>query len=232
MSSSGPRHSPLPSLPSIVLEFIRYKYVTGVADAEAQYENAAGDEDSLTGALGALISTVGSRYFLVGPATQIEVKIDFRKLRGRGHDAPEKRFGPDGIFQLQISANGVPSFRKGLPFQAKKNWKGRSRELADQARAMQRNLRGGIVIDYTAYGYTACNIAAAIEFNGNRRAVANAGYLRPLGQVLGNDFLECRLGIQGLYYDQRGEEFVVDQFDHDVDLIDTTVSIRGDVDQK
>jgi hypothetical protein len=218
-------------LPSIVLEFIRAQYVTGVADAEAQYENAAGDEDSLTGALGALISTAGPRYFLVGPATQIGVQIDFRKLRGRGPNAPEKRFGPDGIFQLQITENGMPSFRKGLPFQAKKNWKGRNRQLADQARAMQRNLRGGIVIDYTAHGYTACDIAAAIEFNGNRRAVANGSHLHPLGQILGNDFLECRLGIQGLYYDQRGEEFVVDQFDHDVDVIDTTVSISGDVDQ-
>lgn len=145
--------------------------------------------------------------------------------------APEKRFGPDGIFQLQISTNGVSSFRKGLPFQAKKNWKGRNRELANQARAMQRNLGGGIVVDYTPHGYAACPIADAIESNGNRKTVTSLGHLRPLGQVLRNDFLECRLGIQGLYYDQQDERFVVEQFDRDVGVVDTTVSIHGDIDQ-
>jgi len=232
MSSPGPSHSTPLSLPPIVLNFIRDRYVAGVANAQAQYQNAAGDEDSLTGALGALISTPEPVHFLFGPSPDIEVQIDFRKLRGRGHNAPEKRLGPDGIFQLQISTNGVPYFRKGLPFQAKKNWKGRNRQLVNQARAMQRNLGGGIVVDYTAQGYTACAIAHAIESNGNRKAVAGRGQLHPLGQILASDFLECRLGIQGLYYDQRGEEFVVDQFEHDVGVIDTTVSIRGDVDEE
>jgi hypothetical protein len=232
MSTPGPSHWTPLALPRIVLDFIRDRYVAGVANAEVQYQNAAGDEDSLTGALGALISPSGPRHFWIGPATQIEVQIDFRKLRGRGHNAPEKRFGPDGIFQLQISTNGVPSFRKGLPFQAKKNWKGRNRQLANQARAMQRNLGGGIVVDYTPHGYAACPIAAAIESNGNRKAVAGLGQLHPLGQILASDFLECRLGIQGLYYDQQGEEFLVDQFEHDVGVIDTTVSIRGNVDQE
>jgi hypothetical protein len=124
--------------------------------------------------------------------------------------------------------NSAPCFRKGLPFQAKKNWKGRNRELANQARAMQRNLRGGIIIDYTPHGYTAREIAAATESHGNRKVIAGLGQLDPLGQILASDLLECPLGIQCLYYDQRGEHFVVDQFEHDVGVIDTTISIRGD----
>jgi len=55
MSSSGPRHSAFASLPDIVREFIRDRYLAGVADAEAQYDDALGDEDSLTGACGVLI---------------------------------------------------------------------------------------------------------------------------------------------------------------------------------
>jgi hypothetical protein len=176
MSSSGPSHSRPPLLPDIVLDFIRDRYVAGVANAEAQYQNAAGDEDTLTGALGALISTSRSTHFLFGPALDIEVEIGFRKLRGRGRDAPEKRFGPDGIFHLQISANGVPSLRKGLPFQAKKNWKGRNRELANQTRAMQKSLREGIVVDYTPHAFSACAIGHVIESNGNRKAVASFGH--------------------------------------------------------
>src|ERR1700761_1425881 len=133
MSSQAPNHSPPLSLPPVVLNFIRDRYVAGVANAQAQYQNAAGDEDSLTGALGALISTPEPVHFSFGSSIDIEVQIDFRKLRGRGQNAPEKRFGPDGIFQLQISTNGAPYFRKGLPFQAKKNWNGRNRQLANQA---------------------------------------------------------------------------------------------------
>ena len=60
MSSPGPGHSTLspPSLPDIVREFIRDRYLAGVSEAQAQYDNAMGDEDSLTGALGALISVL------------------------------------------------------------------------------------------------------------------------------------------------------------------------------
>jgi len=116
MSSPGPSHWTPVALPNIVLDFTRDRHVAGVANAEAQYQNAVGDEDALTGDLGAIISLSRPREFLIGSSTQIEVQIDFRKLRGRGHDAPENRFGPDGIFQFQISSNGVPSFRKGLPF--------------------------------------------------------------------------------------------------------------------
>src|SRR5579859_6646669 len=97
MSSPGPSHRTPLTLPPIVLEFIRDRYLAGVANAEAQYQNVAGDEDSLTGALGVLISPAAIRHFWISPSTQIDVQIDFRKLRGRGHHAPEKRFGPDGI---------------------------------------------------------------------------------------------------------------------------------------
>ena len=83
-------------------------------------------------------------------------------------------------------------------------------------------------IDYTPHGYTAREIAAAIESHGNRKVIAGLGQLDPLGQILASDLLECPLGIQCLYYDQRGEHFVVDQFEHDVGVIDTTISIRGD----
>jgi hypothetical protein len=231
MSSPGPGHtSPsLLSLPDIVRDFIRDRYLAGVADAEAQYANAVGDEDSLTGALGALISTSIPREFRVGPV-QIVVQIDYRKLRGRGNDAPEKLLGPDGIFQIQVSANGKPSFRKGLPFQAKKNWKGKNKDLVKQAEEMRRSVGGGIVIDYTPNGYSACEIEHVIESRGNRKAVAQGGHMHPLGQILANEFLECSVGIQGLYYDQENEEFLLSRSARDLNIVETDVSFRGDID--
>lgn len=230
MSASAPGHPPLPSgplqlLPPLVRGFIHDRYLAGTADAEAQYANAAGDEDTLTGALGALISTTGPVGFTVDPIRQFTVEISYRKVRGRGQDAPEKRFGTDGIFQLQVTQYGRTVFQKGLPFQSKKNWKGRDRRLAEQAREMKRRVGNGIVIDYTPKGYTACEIDPVIEARGNRKAVAQAGHFQPLGQILAHRFLDCLVGIQGLYYDNESEAFLRDPPYGDLSIIDTSIAI-------
>lgn len=231
MSAAGPGHvtPSLQSLPEIVRNFIRDRYLAGVADAEAQYENAVGDEDTLTGALGALISTSTPMFFQIGPDLQIEVQIDYRKLRGRGKNAPESRLGADGVFQIQISKSGCSPFRKGLPFQAKKNWKGRDRNLLNQARDMERRLRGGIAIDYTPRGFTACDIADVIATRGSRKEASDAGFVHPLGQILAHEFLACRVGIEGLYYDNLGESFLIDNSNRNLDLVDTSIAIRGPI---
>ena len=116
-------------------------------------------------------------------------------------------------------------FRKGLPFQSKKNWKGRDRRLASQARDMMRRVGNGIVINYTPDGYSACEIEQAIEARGNRRAVANAGHFEPLGQMLANRFLECRIGILGLYYDNESERFLRERWKGDIDVVDTRIAV-------
>jgi hypothetical protein len=214
-------------LPPIVRRFIQDRYLAGTANAEAQYRNAAGDEDSLTGALGALISTSGPVGFAVDSETNVFVEISYRKLRGRGHDAPEKRFGADGIFQIDVSADNVGRrFKKGLPFQAKKNWKGRDSRLAKQAEEMQRTLHAGIVIDYTPAGYDACGADAVVHSRGNRRVVDMAGSFQPLGQMLANSFLDCEIGTEGLYYDDKDERFLR-MMDHGFAVFDTNVAIVG-----
>lgn len=236
MSTPASGHGTAPSgplllLPPLVRGFIHDRYLAGIADAEAQYQNAAGDEDTLTGALGALVSTSGPVGFSVDPTREFVVQISYRKLRGRGRDAPEKRFGADGIFQLQVTLQGRPVFRKGLPFQAKKNWKGRDRRLANQARDMKQSVGGGIVIDYTPSGYTACEIDHVIEARGSRKAIADAGQVQPLGQVLAHRFLDCKVGIQDLYYDDENESFVRGLGEVDLSIFDTNISIverRGD----
>jgi hypothetical protein len=208
----------------MVRNFIHDRYLAGTAEAEAQYQNAAGDEDTLTGALGALVSTSGPVGFSGDPMGDFVVQISFRKVRGRGQNAPEKRFGTDGIFQLQVTRQGHPVFRKGLPFQAKKNWKGRDRRLADQARDMKQRVGNGIVIDYTPKGYAACEIDHVIEARGNRKAIAEAGQVQPLGQVLAHRILDCEVGIQGLYYDDQSESFVRGVGEEDLSILDTSIA--------
>ena len=136
-----------------------------------------------------------------------------------------------GIFQLQVTVQGRPVFRNGLPFQAKKNWKGRDRRLADQARDKKQRVGDGIVIDYTPNGYTACEIGHVIEARGNRKAVADGGHFQPLGQILAHRFLDCLVGIRGLYYDDHSETFVRGLDEAELSIFDTSVSVverRGD----
>ena len=91
---------------------------------------------------------------------------------------------------------------------------------------MQRTLGGGIVINYTPHGYTACDISHVIESRGNRRKVTDDGHVHPLGQILAHDFLECRVGREGLHYDNQGESFLIDHPGRDLDLVDTSVFVR------
>lgn len=227
MNTPQPPHSgdPLLSLPELVRTFIRDRYLAGVADAQAQYQYGAGDEDALTGALGALISMTRPVTFNIEGLT-LTVLINYRKLRGRGPNAPEKQFGADGNFQIQISdANHASVFKKGLPFQAKKGWKGRDKRLMEQAREMSRAIHGGIVIDYSLNGYAACDINDVIEMRGNRKALDGAGKIRPLGQILANEFLDCVIGIRGLYYDNQVERFFNELGEREFSIIDTQISV-------
>jgi hypothetical protein len=210
-------------LPALVLDYVRDRYLAGVAEAEAKYRMGVGDEDTLTGGLGNDISTARPLVVEVGDA--FYVQIEYRRVRGRGAKAPEKLFGADGCFQLQVSnANREPVFRKGLPFQAKKNWKGVDRRLAEQARNMARTAHGGIVVDYTPNGYSACDIRDVIEFRGNRKAVNGAGKMNRLGQVLAHDFLDCRVGVRDLYYDSDIKRFAIDNPRYPREIIDTKIA--------
>jgi hypothetical protein len=63
----------------------------------------------------------------------------------------------------------------------------------------------GLIVEYTQSGYKALPAADVIEHRGRRRALRSAE--QSLGQILGNEFLECRAGVEGLYYNPETEEF-------------------------
>ena len=66
----------------------------------------------------------------------------------------------------------------------------------------------GLIVEYTQAGYKAIPAAGVIEHRRRRGALRSAE--QPLGQVLGNQFLECRAGVEGLYYNPDTEEFETD----------------------
>lgn len=227
MNSPGPvlGHDIPGIAPAAVLELIRDRYLAGVANAEAKYRFGEGDEDTLTGALGAEIST-GRPWMVRTEAGVFKIEIEYWKLRGRGPNAPEKSLGADGSFQIKIAdADGTPIISKGLPFQAKKNWKGIDKRLAQQARDMLNHTHGGIVVDFSPNGFAACDVLDVIEFRGNRKALSKAGKVNQLGQVLAHEFLACNVGVRDLYYDRNLERFVKEAPQADLNIVDTRITI-------
>ncbi|HKY22042.1 MAG TPA: hypothetical protein VJM31_12565 [Vicinamibacterales bacterium] len=164
------------------------------------------DEDSLTGALGQAISMDPVTFNING--ARYEVSISHTKLRGRGKNAPEKRFGADGLFQIEMTdAEGRSIRRKGLPFQCKKRWSGPNQQLVKQCADMESEVGSGLVIDFSPNGYTACMAVDAIQAGGSRRRAQVSGKMKQLGQTLANDFLNCTIGQIGLFYDPEREIF-------------------------
>lgn len=211
-------------LPQEVIRALRDRYITAVSDAEDTYDMHCSDEDSLTGALGQSLAMPRNQVFTVGHRTY-SIGIGYTKLRGRGKNAPEKKYGSDGIFQIEVKdERGVVIRAKGLPFQSKKNWTGTNRKLASQAADMERHTPGGIVVDFNRRGYMACPAQAVLRVEGERRVLTEEGQLRGLGQVLGTDFLNCTIGTLGLYFDPEREVYVGQG--QGLHLLTTNVEIR------
>jgi hypothetical protein len=196
-------------LPEIVRRRIRDRYLAGIADAEAGFRFNRSDEDALTGALGHSISMLRAEIETVDDEIY-RWQVSYRKIRGRGPSAPEKLLGSDGIFQIEIrDEDGSTTYRKGLPFQAKKQWTHADRKLIKQASDMLRTTGHGVVIDYSPTKYTACLAQDVLAYDGRKNDLKLASRLQPLGQLLGNEFLDCSIGRVGLYYDDSEEQFLV-----------------------
>lgn len=195
-------------LPPIVVDYLHDRYVAAVADAVAEFSSHKADEDAVTGGLGQEIRRRGAHIFFDDTDKVWIVHISYEKIRGRGPNAPEKKYGSDGLFQIEVvDAVSGEYFQKGLPFQSKMNWKGSNKKLYEQAVLMQNQVGSGIVIDFSATNYMACPASDVVATLGNRKAVNQLGAVKPLGQMLGNDFIECRVGTTGFFFDAEKESY-------------------------
>ena len=63
----------------------------------------------------------------------------------------------------------------------------------------------GVVIDYRPDRFSACRAEDVVHNHANRKLIDRAGKARPLGQLLGDEFLDCRIGRPGLFFDPTTE---------------------------
>jgi len=209
-------------LPQTVLNTIRDRYYSGVTAAENGYKYNRADEDAVTGALGqALLSEptlVTDRF-----GRSFTYSMYHTKIRGRGRGAPEKNIGADGIFQIEIhDENGKLLRRKGLLFQAKKEWNGADSLLGQQAETLlcEGKNQKAVVIDYSPNGYRTCDVLSAAETGGNSNRIDDEKFAN-LSTTLGDEFLLCRVGIIDMHYDNEREI-----------LYDPTTRLQHNLDKK
>jgi hypothetical protein len=210
-------------LPTYVMGHLHDRFVAGVADAEAVFSMHEADEDAVSGALGQSIA-MQSPVVFKGPQGDFAVEIKYKKIRGRGPNAPEKRYGADGLFQISIlNERGSVLRQKALPYQAKMNWRGKNKGVYVQAMKMQEHFVSSVVVNFTKRGYRGCTASLAVETEGSLPQVEARSGMSNLGQILGVDFLECRVGTIGLFFDPVQEIFDQKDILPPVHLITTEV---------
>jgi hypothetical protein len=174
--------------------------------AQAGWESASEEEDALTGDFcGSLrndwveVNGHGGRWFW---------RVRYKKFRGRGKAAPEKHLGADGIFEIEARPVDGDIVTKGVLFQAKKERGGSRRDLRDQVRRMEAIAPGGSAV--FEFGPNAYRAEASSEMFPAKQDSNRIPHPRNLiGDYLADQFLPCRSGIRGMYYDAVRRNLVV-----------------------
>ena len=221
-------------LPSEVLVEIGSQYVSAVKAAVQQYENYRGDEDSVTGALGGTFDHIVRGQFII-ENRRYTWSTKTKKMRGRGHKAPEKLYGADGIMEIEVNdAMGNSLARKLVPFQSKKEGRTDRESLANQARRLAQFPGDGLIVVYGPRKYVAMRASTVAEYRGVLHGIPQEE-VHTLGDVLAGDFLTCRIGSSSLYYDTSTERIlaVIDELTiHPVHFrvqsrTRTTINVKG-----
>ena len=177
--------------------------------AQSAWSAANEEEDTLTGDFCGRLRTE-PRRISVNRRQQWEWSIRYKKFRGRGPKAFEKRSGADGIIVVEVkpTANGETLY-KSLLFQAKKGDLQINSDVLEQVRKMERIAHGSsAVFEYRKDGYRAVPGTFFLERKSDRRDLVRRNE-NPLGSFLSDDFLPCNSGIRGMYYDAVRERLLV-----------------------
>ena len=151
-------------------------------------------------------------------------RVSYKKFRGRGSSAFEKKYGADGIIQVEVTLRGQ-TFFKGVLFQAKKGAALRSGDLRDQVEKIEEIAPGGsAVVVYRPDGYLAIKGTEYLQTEG--------GLVGPMNKKMESlasffdDFLECKSGLRGMYYEAVRQRLILPTLDGQIKAIPLEVRHR------
>ena len=182
-------------LPELVKLSIQRHIKKAITKAHHLHKSGQEDEDTLTGQLGALISTPRPRHVHVDGRSYMW-SISYSKLRGRGPRATEKAIGADGVFEFTIK-DVEQDYIKCALFQAKTEHDNLQRLLA-QSIALSPFREAAFVIRYSNEKYTAIGWSEAFK---QALGIRRPNEI-PLDEFISNSFIGCIVGDSELYYDR------------------------------
>ena len=196
-------------LPPQIFDTIQ-RHLIRVGDvAQEGWEAGESEEDTLTGHLGGQLQRRWSRSILID-GDRWRWRVTYKKFRGRGPRAFEKATGADGIVQIEIDLlDQAESVTKGILFQAKKGNIRRDKDLREQVQDMESLApNGSAVFLYGPDRYRAIEGQTYLnELRTDARILRDK--VSGLGSFLGNEFLPCNSGIQGMYYDALRRNLII-----------------------
>jgi hypothetical protein len=210
-------------IPPQVFDSVQAHLRSAGENAVTGWKGNEAEEDSLTGDLGRLLTTHRSVRIRAGGQTW-RWRTDYKKFRGRGDGAFEGKSGADGIIQIEVTTPGIILF-KGVLFQAKKSTRLRNAELKKQVLAMEELIPGGsAVLVYDPEGYAA--IKGTEYLHPDQGLVGfTLRRLLPLAAFF-DEFLECKSGVRGMYYEARRERLLLPSLDGEIRAIPLEVRNR------
>lgn len=187
--------------------------------AQRGWKNAPTGEDTLTGDLGRSLRTEWSEqteangYFW-------RWRIQYRKFgAGNQHSSEEKLLGADGIVQVEVkrfkvgvqpvssqtvsleNVEGEYEFQKGVLFQSKRHDSSDSKKLLDEVKLIEKLSEGnGIYVEYGPKEYRVSLAKEVIDVNGVVSKIPADKFFQ-LGQFFADKFMECVVGVEGMYVD-------------------------------
>jgi len=203
-------------IPHPVFASIQQHLKTASEDAVSGWESNKDEEDSLTGDLGRLLST--------GPHIVFNVNgqpwrwcVRYKKFRGRGPDAFESTSGADGIIQVEATL-GSETFFKGVLFQAKKGERLRNGDLRKQVEAIEKIAPGGsAIVLYRPDRYVAIKGTEYLHLK-EELVGPMVKRMQPLTTFF-DEFLECKSGLRGMYYEAVRERLVLPTLDGEIKAV-------------
>ncbi len=163
------------------------------------FASASEEEDALTGDMGASFRARNRKVMTID---QKENKgewiwsMTYKKVRGRGPHATENIIGADGIFELTVQ-NGDYIERKSLLFQAKIDWRN-DPNILEQAIKLSNWREAAFMLNFKPDRIEAISLDATVRSRGRMPADIVS---KRVDEYIGQDFLNCDVGDQDLYYD-------------------------------
>jgi hypothetical protein len=184
-------------VPEYTLDQIKRHLIQNSRISERRWHSVKDEEDSGTGDFCGQLSSEWTKF---NPEDERNGRwrINYRKFGSR-QNSLEPLTGADGIIQIAIfNSFGEPIFRKGLLFQAKKEPIKNKRELFGQIDRMNEftSDKGNSVFVFGENGYYGMTGKTYKDNPANR----NFDNKYSIGNFLADEFMECNVGTEGLYF--------------------------------